>query len=264
MPVRHHRQHYRWVLHEPVALRWLNAEGLWAFETADASDFVLVALPLPPEWNTHATVYQIFPDRFAKSATVHEQPDWVVPRGWSERPEGRSPHVGREWFGGDLRGIAEKADYIAESGFSTVYLTPIFPAGSTHRYDAASFSEVDPLLGGNAALVELREQLSARDMRLVGDITLNHSGNLHPWFVAAQAGDPDYRDFYYFDDGLVHGYECWWGFRTLPKFNYASDTLRDRLISGPDSILAQWLAPSVLARWLARGRGQYDSAAWCH
>jgi alpha-glucosidase len=80
-------------------------------------------------------------------------------------------------------------------------------------------------------------------MRVIGDITLNHSGDKHEWFCKARDGDPEFRDFYTFDDSLEHGYESWLGVKSLPKFNYQSTSLRERLISGHDSVLKKWLRP---------------------
>ena len=89
-----------------------------------------------------------------------------------------------------------------------IYLTPFFPASSSHRYDATTFDRVDPLLGGDEALVALTRAAHARGIRMVGDLTLNHTGDGHEWFLAAQA-EPERRSeraFYYFDDSTPFGY----------------------------------------------------------
>jgi alpha-glucosidase len=118
-----------------------------------------------------------------------------------------------------------------------VYLTPIFPARSNHRYDATAFDRVDPLLGGDAALGRLADAVHARGMRLLGDITTNHCGDAHPWFQAA-ASDPTApeRGMFYFDDS--GDYESWLGVKSLPKFNWGSAELRRRII---DDIAVRWL-----------------------
>ena len=71
-----------------------------------------------------------------------------------------------------------------------VYLTPVFEAWSNHRYDAVSFDRVDPLLGGDEALARLIDAVHARGLRLMGDLTTNHTGDHHDWFLEAQR-DPD-------------------------------------------------------------------------
>ena len=154
--------------------------------STDSDDFVLSADPGGPAWHLESVAYEIFPDRFASSRIGVEPPDWAVPRPWDALPEGRGPNTEREWFGGDLDGIRERLDHIERLGANLVYLTPFFPAGSTHRYDAASFDFVDPLLGGDEALAALLAAAHARGIRVVGDLTLNHCGAGHEWFRSAR------------------------------------------------------------------------------
>ena len=120
-------------------------------------------------------------------------------RSWDDPPTGRGKETPFELYGGDLGGIEARLDHVERLGADLLYLTPFFPAGSTHRYDASSFEHVDPLLGGDEALRSLVRAAHARGMRVVGDLTLNHSGKGHEWF----AGE---RDFYHFDESAPGGY----------------------------------------------------------
>ncbi len=235
------RTTYRWLLSGGGAgYAWLNGSGRVDHDVPDADDFVHSPGAGGPDWHLGSVVYQIFPDRFASSGTAPRPPDWVVPRAWDELPDGRSPATSREWFGGDLRGIEHHLDHVERLGANVLYLTPFFPARSTHRYDATTFGRVDPLLGGDEALASLTAAAHARGMRVVGDLTLNHTGNHHEWFRAAEAGaDAPERDFYYFDDALPHGYAAWWGIRILPKLNHGSPELGERLAD----VTARWLRP---------------------
>ena len=108
-----------------------------------------------PYWVQDAIFYQIFPDRFAKSKNVYPTPDWAHPREWNELPRGRSEFTGSELYGGDIPGVEEHLDHIHGLGVTGIYFTPFFPSRSNHRYDASSFTEVDPILGGNKALFSL-------------------------------------------------------------------------------------------------------------
>ncbi len=242
LPVLNRRSHYRWgLVGGNVGYGWLNAEGWFPFDVSDASDFALSTASLPPEWSKSAVVYQVFPDRFAKSGRVTEAPDWVVARDWETHPEGRSPNTPKEWFGGDLWGATDRLSHLEELGANVIYFTPFFPGKSTHRYDASTFEHIDPLLGGDEAFIHLSKTAHSRNIRVMGDITLNHSGVEHEWFLKALEGHPIFSDFYTFNPSYEHGYASWLGVKSLPKFNYKSDSLKEHLISEHDSIIRKWL-----------------------
>lgn len=238
---------YRWLIRPTSGpALWLNQAGLSKIEVADRDDFVLLATPPAPEWLANSVMYQIFPDRFARSAQAdqHPTPEWAIPAKWDDPVDPVMPGRSQQFYGGDLDGIIEHLDHLESLGVTLIYLTPIFPGQSNHRYDAASFQHVDPLLGGDAAYQRLIEAAHARGMKVMGDLTTNHSGVSHEWFQAAY-GNPDApeSDFYYFTNDEHTEYECWLGTPTLPKFNWASEGLRKRFIQGRDSVVAKWLLP---------------------
>ena len=183
-----------------------------------------------PDWHSGSVAYEIFPDRFASSGAKRDAPSWAVPRAWDALPEGRSKNTAFEWFGGDLPGVEQHLDHIESLGANLLYLTPFFPAGSSHRYDAASFDEVDPLLGGDEALRSLARAAHGRGMRIVGDLTLNHCGIGHEWFKRASADSsaPE-RELFYFDESLPYGYAAWLGVKSLPKLDWQSALLHERM-----------------------------------
>ena len=147
---------YRWLLSGGGAgYAWVNAMGVAAHDVADADDFVLPVGDTGPDWHLSSVVYEIFPDRFASGGGGVDAPPWAVRRGWDELPTGRGPATPAELFGGDLSGVEQRLDHVESLGANLIYLTPFFPAGSTHRYDSTSFAHVDPLLGGDEALVSL-------------------------------------------------------------------------------------------------------------
>jgi alpha-glucosidase len=247
VPVRNPGTHYRFLLQGgPRGYRWLSGTGLHPFEVSDAFDFRLSVPPAPPEWARDAFVYQIFPDRFARSAAADGRPvpGWASAAGWNDPVDATGPTVATQFYGGDLDGVAAHLDHVGDLGADTVYLTPFFPAESNHRYNATDFAAVDPLLGGDAALVRLSEAVHRRGMRLLGDLTTNHSGDTHQWFRTALAdrGAVE-REFYYFAGPDSDEYEAWLGYPTLPKFRFSSPELRRRLLEGPTSIAGRWLEP---------------------
>ena len=250
--VRNVETHYRWLLAGGAYdFAWLTAGGLLDFDVPDATDFVVSATTPPPDWAYSSVVYQVFPDRFARShgdpadpATPPagaDLPEWAVPRAWTDPVEGRGPSTPREYFGGDLDGVRAHLDHIERLNADVLYLTPVFPAESLHRYDAASFDEVDPLLGGDEAMRRLIAQAHEDGVRVIGDITLNHCGRTHPWFAAAQDPAAPERDYFRFDPDLQYGYECWFDVPTLPKFDHTSSGLRDRLVRDEASPVRRWL-----------------------
>lgn len=100
-----------------------------------------------------AVMYQIFPDRFAKSgqADLHDklQPYWIhsnthdIPV-W--QPNERGEVTNNDFFGGNFAGMCEKLDYLHDLGVEVLYLNPIFMAWSTHRYDTYDYARIDPML----------------------------------------------------------------------------------------------------------------------
>jgi alpha-glucosidase len=242
---------YRWLLAGGAyGYAWLNGAGLHGFDVPDADDFVATAEPAGPEWHLSSVVYEIFPDRFARSGRRVAPPEWAVPRDWGEPPARRGRETPFDWFGGDLAGVEAHLDHVESLGANVLYLTPFFPAESTHRYDARSLDEVDPLLGGDAALASLVAAAHRRGLRVLGDLTTNHVGLRHPWFAAAQEGRQPERGFFFFDERIPAGYESWLRVRTLPKLDYRSPELRERVYGRDDSIVRRWLAePFALDGW---------------
>jgi glycosidase len=119
-------------------------------------------------------MYLIMPDRFADGdPTNNTQPNMLYDR--------KDPHA---WHGGDLRGIEQHLDYLAELGVTAVWLTPIVQnreKDSYHGYGATDLYAVDDHFGSLADLRSLSDHLHARHMKLILDIVPNHVGPAHPW-----------------------------------------------------------------------------------
>ena len=228
---------------------WLTAAGIADHDVSDAHDFTYLARgSKAPEWLEGAIVYQVFPDRFARSASSGKLSkdalaEWALPMQWEEPCEENGEKNGCQIYGGDLKGLEERLDYLKDLGVSVVYMCPIFPAGSAHRYDASTFDRVDPLLGGNEALVSLTEAAHERGMKIIMDLTTNHTGNTHEWFKKAQADATSEEAGFYFFTEHPDRYDGWLGIDSLPKLNYDSAALRARMYSGENSIVRRYLEP---------------------
>ncbi len=231
-------QRYRFMVVVGDSFRWLNQAGVFDRDVTDAHDFRITAYEPAPDWGRDAVVYQIFPDRFGRSpaADDHPIPDWAVPAQWDDTPIHDGPHTPLQFYGGDLDGITEHLDHLVDLGVDVVYLTPVFPAESNHRYNASTFDRVDPLLGGDEAYRRLIDAAHARGLRVLGDLTSNHTGDTHEWFRAAVAdpGAPE-RSFYFFAADGSH--EGWKGIDTLPKLDHRADELGERF----RAVVTRWL-----------------------
>ncbi len=226
----------------PDDYRWLNATGLHRRDVTDAGDFRISTAHQAPDWVPDQVGYQIFPDRFARTETGAALPGWAQPADWDDPVVHKGPDVPYQLYGGTLDGITAHLDHVVALGATMVYLTPVFEAWSNHRYDAVSFDRVDPLLGGDAALARLIDAVHARGLRLMGDLTTNHTGDHHDWFLEAQR-DPDSveRSFYRFGTGAALDYAAWLDIPSLPKLDHSSAELARRLYDGADSVVATWL-----------------------
>ncbi len=240
---------YHFVLLTPDGLWHYNAAGMHAHTPTDYADFRLLADYAAPRWVRRSVFYQIFPDRFADGDPANNVRggEWTyrgnptVARGWDERPNQSNPSL--EFYGGDLQGITQRLPYLEELGVDAIYLNPIFTAPSVHRYDVVDYDNVDPHLGGNDALVELRRATGERGMRLMLDLVPNHCGVEHPWFRAAQADPRSPTAEFFTWKQHPHEYLSWLGVRTLPKLNYRSAELRERMYAASDSVFRRWLRP---------------------
>ncbi len=155
-----------------------------------------------------------------------------------------------QMYGGDLDGITAQLDHLIALGIGGVYLTPVFPGGSNHRYDASTFSHVDPVLGGDDALVRLSSAAERAGLKVMTDLTLNHTGDRHEWFQAAKDDAASEEAGFYFFIDHPDSYQSWLGIDSLPKLDHRSAEMRRRYYEGAESHLAQYLRePFNMAGW---------------
>jgi neopullulanase len=206
--------------------------------------------PEVPAWPADRVFYQVFPDRLARSGRVPAP-------GELERWDAPPTRHGTK--GGDLYGLAERLDDLADLGIGGLYLNPIFTAASNHRYNTADYYTVDPLLGGNAALRTLLDEAHARDIRVVLDGVFNHAGRgFFPFQHVLEAGmDSPYRGWFVLDEDVRErrrwidayppgdpaghhermGYRAWWGIPSLPKLRVEEPAMREFLFG----VAEHWL-----------------------
>jgi glycosidase len=194
---------YRLAAHLTGSNTWVYADNQ-ALTPETATEFAIwVDENGVPTWARSAVVYHIFLDRFYPG----DGKNWLPAKSISD------------FYGGTLRGVIQKLDYIQKLGFNTLWLSPFFPADSHHGYNGRDYYDVEPRLGTKADLNELIDAAHARGMRLIMDFVANHWSSDHPTFQDAQRNpDSPYRDWYTWIK-WPNEYEAYFGARDLPKLN---------------------------------------------
>ena len=210
-----------------------------------------------PAWMREGVMMQIMVDRFANAGGTNVK---NLPAGsyyhtdWSDDPalvinDRYGYNTANDFFGGNLKGIQEKLDYIASLGVTALYLNPIFKAHSNHKYDTGDYMKIDPSFGTEAEFKELCAAAKEKGIRIVLDGVFSHTGSDSKYFdrngtygKRGAYSDPQspYRSWYTFhrwpDD-----YEAWWGFKTLPNVNEEDPSFKKFIIDGKDSVIAHWM-----------------------
>ena len=110
-------------------------------------------------------------------------------------------------FAGDLKNLAEKVPYLKEQKLTYLHLMPLLKMPHPQNdggYAVEDFDSVDPSLGTNEDLAALTKKLRRAGISLCLDFVMNHTASSHRWAKAAQAGDPEYQDYYFcFDDRTI-------------------------------------------------------------
>ena len=202
---------------------------------------------MPPTWVRGQVMYQIFPDRFAIGETnsIHKKHGDVyglppILNAWGDTPE--YPPQGRDFFGGDLRGVINKLDYLHDFGITTIYFTPMFESPTNHRYDAQDYFKIDARLGTEHDLRELVREAEKRGMRVMLDLVLNHCSSESTMFTEAQADktSPWYRRFEFSEWPHYNG---WLNVKVMPEFVECPET--EDFFYGPNGVAQYWLKTGI-------------------
>src|SRR4051794_25442885 len=103
---------------------------------------------------------------------------------------------------GDVEGLIERIDHVAELGASCIWLMPLYPTpNQDDGYDISDYLAVDRRLGDLGDVVEAIRHATERGLRVLADLVVNHTSIEHPWFTAARENrDSPYRDYYVWTD----------------------------------------------------------------
>lgn len=208
-----------------------------------------------PEFFCGAVMYQIFPDRFNQAGECDTaqklKPFWIhedkkdIP---SYLPNADGEVQNCDFYGGNLKGIEEKLDYLRELGVSVIYLNPIFKAWSNHRYDTADYHKIDELLGNEEDFSQLCDAAHERGIRIILDGVFSHTGSNSKYFDknavfgggAYHCPESVYRSWYDFEK-YPTVYKSWWGIETLPCVKEMDEGFLEYIINSDNSVIAHWL-----------------------
>ena len=164
---------------------------------------------------------------------------------------------------GDLQGVISKLDYLEELGISGIWFMPIHPSTSYHKYNVSDYYAIDPQYGTMEDFEQLLAECQKRDIHVIIDLVVNHTGSEHAWFKEAvsylqnlpEGAEPDpqeckYLDYYFFSKEQGNGsrpvegtdwyYEGMFDF-TMPDVNLGSEATREEI----KNIMQFWLDKGV-------------------
>lgn len=212
-----------------------------------------------PSWAKGKVMYHIFVDRFNRGSEYPLEPmtNRIIHKSWDDDVIITKDENGRwntDFYGGDLKGIIKKLDYLESLGVSIIYLSPICWSQSNHRYDISDFEKVDPYAGCNDDLKELCDKAHSKGMKIILDGVFNHTGNDSKYFNeynsfdevgAFQSEKSKYYPFYrkYIKDGKTC-FDYWWGMKNLPVCD-GNSTAWQNYIYGEGGIIDLWFSLGI-------------------
>ena len=272
-----------------------------------------------PDWAKKAVIYQIFPDRFRNGRDDNNPKtgdlrydDPVLKLPWGTLPEGYCRNYagattstcpwrfgappgapanqleqprGRDYMGGDLKGVDQQLDYLKSLGVNTLYFNPIFDAGSDHSYDTQDYKHIDPYFGTQKDWENLNKHADQLGIRIILDGVFNHMSSDSPFFdryhhyatvgACEDVGSP-YRAWFTFHNvaagaGNCAGsagansatYDGWFGFDSIPVLTKSLPAVQQYFITNADSVSKHWLNAGAEGwRLDVMGDSSFPSGYW--
>ncbi len=208
-----------------------------------------------PNWAKSGVIYHAFADRFACKECNKFLKKGRLHTDWNDLPEVEvegKDYQADDFFGGNIKGILSKLDYLKSLGVSCLYLSPIFEASSNHRYDTGDYLKIDELFGDEKEFADLIERAKQKGINIMLDGVFNHTGadslyfnkfGNYPTLGAFQSQSSPYYDWYTFYE-FPNKYHCWWGSTVVPTVNKSAKGFK-QLILGDNGVIDKWTKAGV-------------------
>ncbi|WP_169313423.1 glycoside hydrolase family 13 protein [Treponema primitia] len=204
--------------------------------------------PNIPSWAQDTVWYEIFPERFRNGNPA------ISPAG-SEDWETGKPEL-NNFFGGDLAGIRSELPYLSDLGINGIYLTPIFPSPSNHKYNIQDYYAVDEQFGDLGELKALIAEAHERGIRVMLDAVFNHAGESHPFWqdVLKNQEQSPYRDYFHihrfpvkssYSEKYAMDFDAFGFYPNMPKWNTENPAVRKYLLEAA----AYWIREADIDGW---------------
>lgn len=207
------------------------------------------------DWRNGAIVYQVLVDRFNPSADLEKKKHlYAYPKklnAWDNPPKpGTFLEDVKYWsheldyWGGDLKSLSEKLDYIKALGVDVLYLNPIVESLSNHKYDASDYLKISSEYGTKEDLKKLIQSVHDNKMKIMLDGVFNHVGVSNPIFQKALKNEK-YRDWFDFNEDYPEGVRLWADAKSLPELNLENDAVKDYIYRKEDSVIRSYLKDGI-------------------
>lgn len=210
-----------------------------------------------PDWYKEGVIYQILIDRFYngnEDNTINcpKENSFIYGR-WNDSPMYIKDNFGRivrwDFYGGNLKGVLKKLDYIKSLGATIIHLSPIFKSPSCHKYDTGDYEIIDEMFGTKDEFGELCEAAESKGIKIILDIVLSYTSSDSKYFNklgnyddvgAYNSPNSRYHNWYKFIK-YPYKYESWWGIDERPNVNSMQAGYINYIIRSEDSIIKKWI-----------------------
>ena len=224
--------HFEVKFNEDIQIKLIRSDSLDVIESHAEDDYLQLVINNESKTDKafrKGIIYHIFVDRFNRSGDVKARKGLNLIKDWNEpvsiEYNGKKDRVNVNCYGGNFRGIIEKLPYLKKLNVGVLYLSPIFEANSSHKYDVADYSKIDSMFGTSEDFEELIKKAKKLGIRIIIDGVFNHTGSDSVYFNklgtyktigAYQSQNSKYYSWYDFSK-YPNEYSSWWGIDTLPQ-----------------------------------------------